>query len=74
VLASPHKQRSLKRVQRLAAMRVICAYRTVSLDAAALLAGFPSLPLMIKARDNIYHRVDWLKKEGNVTVRVILSH
>jgi len=71
VLASPSKQRPLKEVQRLAAMRVICAYRTVSLDAAALLAGVPPIPLMIKARDNIYHRIDGLKKEGEVSVGAI---
>lgn len=40
-LASPGKQGPIKRVQRTAALRVICAYRTVSLNAAILLAGFP---------------------------------
>lgn len=37
-------QVSLRKAQRLIAQRVVCAYRTISLDAATLLAGFPPLP------------------------------
>jgi len=71
VLASSHKQRPLKRVQRLAAIGVVCAYRTVSLDAALLLAGVPPLPLVIRARGNIFRRVDEIKKGENPTEREI---
>lgn len=68
-LASSVKQRPLKRVQRRAALRVVCAYRTASLDAAVLLAGFPPLFLVISARIKIYHRIEEVKKNDTLTVK-----
>lgn len=44
-----HNQLPFRRIQRLVASRVVCAYRTVFLDAATLLAGFPPINLIAKA-------------------------
>lgn len=40
---SKRKQVPFRRIQRMVASRVVSAYRTVSLDAATLLAGFPPI-------------------------------
>jgi len=66
---SSRKQYPLRRIQRTAALRVICAYRTVSLDAALLLAGFPPFPLMLGSRIKMYHRIAELKRNDALTIR-----
>lgn len=68
-MTSPKKQRIVKRVQRMAALRVICAYRTVSLEAATLLAGVPPFSLLVDMRSRVYQRLDDLKKEEGLTLR-----
>lgn len=52
------------------ALRVICAYRTVSLDAALLLAGVLPFSMLVSTRMRIYHRLEMLKREDFLTVRV----
>uniref|UniRef100_A0A1B6HLL2 Reverse transcriptase domain-containing protein n=1 Tax=Homalodisca liturata TaxID=320908 RepID=A0A1B6HLL2_9HEMI len=42
------------RVQRLAAMRITSAYRTISLDAVLVLAGTPPIHLLVKERTDSY--------------------
>lgn len=69
--ASTWKQRPVKRIQRAAASRVICAYRTVSLDAALLLAGVPRFSTLVNTRTKIYHRLEDLKKEDSLTAPAI---
>lgn len=39
-----------RRVQSMIARRVICAYRTVSYDAACVLAGVPPIPILAEGR------------------------
>lgn len=68
-IGSPRKQRPLRRIQRTAALRVTCAYRTVSLDAALVLAEFPSLPLVLGSRSRVYYRIAELKENDSLTVR-----
>lgn len=52
-----------RRVQRIA-RRVICAYRTVSYDAACVLAGVPPIPILAAGRARTYNRVAELKRLG----------
>lgn len=47
----------IRRTFRVLAQRVIAAYRTVSLDAAALLAKIPPLPVAATARQKTYMRI-----------------
>jgi len=68
---SPRKQYPLRRIQRMAAIRVICAYRTVSLDAALVLAGCPPLSLVLSSRKRVYLRIDELKRSDAVCVRAL---
>lgn len=44
----------LRKPQRISALRVISAYRTVSTSAALVLAGIPPVELLIRERDQIY--------------------
>ncbi|KMQ91066.1 reverse transcriptase [Lasius niger] len=61
--ASKSAQRSLRRVQRTLAIRVISAYRTVSCDAASLLARIPPLYMAAALRKRVYERSSDLKEE-----------
>lgn len=58
----------LRRVQRLIARRVICAYRTVSYDAACLLAGVPPVPILASGRARVFERMAELKLSGEWSV------
>lgn len=49
--------RPLRRLQRTIAIRVISAYRTVSFDAATLLARMPPWTLEASLRRRVYHRI-----------------
>ncbi|CAL1673000.1 unnamed protein product [Lasius platythorax] len=62
--ASKEAQRSLRRVQRTLAIRVIAAYRTMSCDAALLLAGIPVLHITAMCRKGVYERSTAFKIRG----------
>lgn len=51
---SKEAMRGLDRVMRTLALRAISAYRTVSLDAASLLARIPPLHLMARERQRVF--------------------
>lgn len=55
--ASRHNIRRLRGVQKLCSIRAICAYRTVSYDAACLLARSPPFMLLAFMRKRIFHRL-----------------
>jgi len=71
LIASSSKQRVIRCVQRMAALRVICAYRTVSLDAATVLAGVPPFSLLVDVRVRTYHQIEDLKRENNLTSEAV---
>lgn len=58
---SREAMRGLDRVMRTLALRAISAYRTVSLDAASLLARIPPLHLMARERQRVFMRLRDLK-------------
>lgn len=68
---SSRKQYPLKRIQRAAALRVACAYRTVLLDAALVLTGLPPLPLVLGSRIRTYHCTAELKRSDALTIRAL---
>jgi hypothetical protein len=49
-------RRELATIQRLSALRVVCAFRTVSDDAACILSGMPPIDLLAKERQTTYLR------------------
>lgn len=55
----------LRRVQRVYALRVMCAYRTVSGIAACLLARLPPLELLAGLRGRMYRRIRDLRDADN---------
>ncbi|KMQ83439.1 reverse transcriptase [Lasius niger] len=57
-------QRSLRRLQRTLAIRVISAYRTTSCDAASLLARIPPLHITARCRKRVFEGVTALKARG----------
>lgn len=61
-------QYKMASAQRSMATRIISAYRTVSYDAAMLLAGIPPLFIMAKRQQNLYANIKALREEGNLTV------
>lgn len=65
--ASKSAQRSLRRVQRTLAIRVISAYRTVSCDAASLLARIPPLYMVAAMRKRVFERSSDLKRRDDWT-------
>lgn len=58
---SREAMRGLDRVMRTLTLRAISAYRTVSLDAASLLARIPPLHLMARERQRVFVRLRDLK-------------
>lgn len=65
--SSKKAQQSLRRVQRTLAIRVISAYRTVSCDAASLLAEIPPFYMTASCRKRVYERTTELKTRGEWT-------
>ncbi|KMQ86578.1 reverse transcriptase [Lasius niger] len=59
-------QPGLYRLQRTIAQRVISAYRTVSSDAALLLARLPPIKLLASSRKRTYERLKELRDSGNI--------
>lgn len=62
---SRSSMRELDRVMRTLALRAISAYRTVSLDAALLLARIPPLYLLANERKRVYERIRDLTCNGD---------
>ncbi|KMQ92182.1 reverse transcriptase [Lasius niger] len=58
--------RALHRLQRTVAQRVISAYRTVSSNAALLLARLPPIKLLATSRKRTYERIQELRENGNL--------
>lgn len=67
LIASRSSQMLLNRVFRVMALRVISGYRTVSLDAALILARIPPVYFMAALRKRIFERVSDLRISGNWT-------
>lgn len=65
--ASRRGQTRMRRAQKTIALRMICAYRTVSYDAACLLARFPPFLLGARMRGRIYNRICDLKSTDSWT-------
>lgn len=61
-------QMSIRRVQRCMALRVISAYRTVSYEAATLLARIPPFDLLASRNNKIYIKKKELRESGEITV------
>ncbi|KMQ85315.1 reverse transcriptase [Lasius niger] len=59
-------QSGLYRLHRSVAQRVISAYRTVSSNAALLLARLPPLKLLASSRKRTYDRLKELRNNGNI--------
>lgn len=68
--ASRSKQIPFRRIQRVISARVVCAYRTVSLGAATLLAGFPPIHLLSQSRAEVFFESLDLRKQ-NLLTRII---
>lgn len=60
-MASRRGQTRLRQAQRTIALRMICAYRTVSYDAACIMARFPPFHLAACMRKRIYDRIRNMK-------------
>lgn len=56
------KQPPLRRLQRSMAIRVIAAYRSVSFDAATLMARIPPLFLVAAMRKRVFLRIQDLRR------------
>lgn len=69
VLLTSRARFALRRLERSVAQRVISAYRTVSSNAALLLARMPPLRLLAPTRKRIYERCKEYKDRGEYTVR-----
>lgn len=56
-LSKVGNRRKLARVQRTCALRAICAFRTVSTEAASVLAGIPPIDLLALEKQEIYREL-----------------
>lgn len=61
----------LNRVWRSILIRVISAYRTVSLDAASLLARMPPLHMIARARTHVYLEIGKLRKRSEANRQTV---
>lgn len=71
--ASAKSQRIVNKVLHTVAVRVIAVYRTISLDAALLLARIPPLSLMADERRRTAERVSVLRSEGTYDRRCLVG-
>lgn len=62
--ACKKNQAPLRRLSRTLAVRVVSAYRTISYEAATLLARMPPLPLLARLRKRVYYRLKDLHRKG----------
>lgn len=58
---------NFRRIQRSVAIRIIAGYRTISYDAATLLAGTPPWTLLASSRSRIFSRLMDMRKDINFT-------
>lgn len=66
-------QRPIRKVQRMIALRVICRYKTVSHEAALLLARIPSFYLIAGRQKRLYERTKDLRARGEINKEDILE-
>lgn len=64
---SRSKQVPFRGVQRIVASRVVSSYRTVSLDAATLLAGIPPVHLLAQSRSRVFTMTAEMRRENLLT-------
>ncbi|KMQ92649.1 reverse transcriptase [Lasius niger] len=62
--ACKKNQAPLRRLSRTLAVRVVSAHRTISYEAATLLARMPPLPLLARLRKRVYYRLKDLHRKG----------
>lgn len=65
LIASRRNTRSIRGIQRSCSIRMICAYRTVSFDAACLLAKSPPYTLLALMRKRVFHHLTDLRGSAN---------
>lgn len=65
------KQQPLRLLQRNIVSRVVYAYRTVSFDAACLLARIFPLPILAVCRAKTFHRIAELKANNEWTLDTV---
>ncbi|XP_011860276.1 PREDICTED: uncharacterized protein LOC105557606 [Vollenhovia emeryi] len=70
-LKNKNLQPILRRAQRSIALRVVAAYRTVSLDAATLLARVPPMDILIRERDRYYKAIRDMRAAGTWSVAAV---
>lgn len=70
---SKSKRRGFNQLLRRICIRLICAYRTTSLDAALLLAAIPPLHLLAEARGNTFLRIKQTVLDGSYSVDLAAS-
>lgn len=61
----------MKKIRRRSAIRVVSGYRTVSHDAACVLARTPPLHLLAIMRKNVYFRVRVLRDDGQYSLEAV---
>lgn len=66
-LSVKERQRSLKRLQRVAASPVTASYKTVSFDAVTLMAGVMPIGLVVGIHRNVYYRTKQLRENHTLT-------
>lgn len=64
-LNTKYNVRELQKPQRVSALRIISAYRTVSTSAALVLAGLPPIDLLILEREEIYSQTKRIHCDNN---------
>ncbi|XP_071640029.1 uncharacterized protein [Temnothorax longispinosus] len=66
--AARRRQLPLRRAQRVTALRVVSAYRTVSLDAATMIARIPPYFFVAECRKIVYTRIKELRGGDDWTI------
>lgn len=64
-LNAEYNVRELRKPQRVSALRIISAYRTVPTSAALVLAGIPPIDLLIREREEVYTKVKEINCDEN---------
>jgi len=73
VATTRRNRETLNNLMRTINLRVIAGYRTVSLEAASVLAGIPPLHLLTSMRRRVYLRMVDLREKGCVTERDMID-
>ncbi|KMQ91615.1 reverse transcriptase [Lasius niger] len=69
LVSSKSSQRVFNRIQRTLAIRVMSAYRTVSCEAASLLARIPPFYMLATCRRRVYEQIDAQKWRDDWTTQ-----